>query len=230
MESIFLGFAFRPPDRELADNIERLVDSHGLHVITGEDLEGRDLTDEVKDHIKRADATIALLTCRNTTDAVDGTHSWVRDELHHAWSLNKPAIGIVEAGVKLTGMYADRENIPFNAAAPAQWLLRLSVTIGAWKIRAGRPLLVRVEPQEAAELATRENGASCYVRVLNPGVVRRDWERVQPWPEPGGTFLHVTNVRPEDRVQVKVQYGESIWLSVYEPQWLRITLKRQGSQ
>src|SRR5262245_52131489 len=139
MESIFLGFAFRDSDRDLAGGIERLVASHGLRVITGENLEGRDLTDEVKERIRRADATIALLTHRQTPDADEGTHSWVRSELHHAWSISKPAVGIIQDGVGRTGMYANREYIPFNPEVSAEWLIRLSETIGAWKIRAGRP-------------------------------------------------------------------------------------------
>lgn len=228
MDKVFLAFAFRDPDRDLADTMERVIASHGLRCVTGEDLEGRPLTLEIKDKIEQSDGLVALLTRRATADAVDGTHAWVRDELNHARGKEKPAIALVEHGVVLTGMYAERENIPLDPAAPLAGLLRLSETIGNWKRRAGRRILVRIEPDEAAQLAARENGVVCRYRIYREAEIRRDWTPIHAVEEPGGVFVYVPDLQDTDRVKIEVRFGEQVWSSMNEPQWLRIALKRQG--
>jgi hypothetical protein len=227
METLFLAFAFRDPDRQLAAHVERVIASHGLRAVTGENLEGQPLSQEVKDRIDRSDGLVALLTRREDPGAVDGTHPWVRDELNYARGRNKDAIGLVAPGVVLQGMYADRENIPLDPNAPMNALLRLSETVGRWKHRAGRPILIRVEPEEAAQLAAKENGVTCKYRVYSEGQMRKDWTVITAVEEPGGVFMYVPDLRDGERVRIEVQYGDQVWRSVAEPQWLRIALKKQ---
>ncbi len=90
-EKIFLGFAFRNEDRELATNIEVLLASHNIKMITGEHLGGDQLTDAVTERIDQADALIGLLTRREQL-ASGGwtTHQWVLHKSRVMGYLTRP--------------------------------------------------------------------------------------------------------------------------------------------
>lgn len=67
MNKVFLAFPFNSkggkPVLNLVRDIGRLLQSHGLAVVTGETLGGQELTPAVQKRIQESDALIALLTC-----------------------------------------------------------------------------------------------------------------------------------------------------------------------
>jgi hypothetical protein len=62
VNKIFLGFSFRPENERVVRDIDRLVRSHGLVLVTGEALGGAGLTPEIQSRISQADALVTLLT------------------------------------------------------------------------------------------------------------------------------------------------------------------------
>lgn len=229
MRTIFLSFSFKV-DRDLASDIETLIVSHGLNAVTGRRLGGEELTPEVKKKIEAADALVAIMSRRE--ELANGgwtTSNWVRDELNYARAQGKRAIALVEEGIDTSGMGAAHERLALDRADPARCLLDLSETIGIWKSEAGRKLRVQLLPDDAADLARRDNGIiHCRYRLHQKGEFGA-WTDCQPVPGVGGTFLFIDGVRDEDEVQVEVKGPDQHWISRVTTQAVNVDLELIGN-
>ena len=103
MESIFLSYSFsKPEDRVIVIELEDLFRSMGVRTVTGLNLGGGQLSDEVKLLINQADGLVALASHREQLTSGDWiTHPWVIDEIGHARSIGKNTIALVEDGVTI---------------------------------------------------------------------------------------------------------------------------------
>lgn len=228
MRTVFLAYAFRDPDRELAATVERLLASHNVRAVTGEALGGESINPEVQARIQKADGLIALLTRREQL-ASGGwtTHDWVRDEIGYARGLNPPkdAIALLEEGVSLGGAWAQNEYIPLVRASLADALLRLSETIGEWKRRAGRTLKVQILPDDLAAALAGADGLTCRYRFVEGGTPH-PWQQSELIPETGGAFLYLRGVQDDFLVQIEIQRPDrSSWFSVATSQYLPVSLR-----
>jgi len=225
MDKVFLGFAFRQEDRDLAGYVEDLLASHDIRMITGEHLGGNQLTDAVKAQIDKVDALIALLTCREQFASGGwATHQWVLDEISYARSRNIPAIAIVENGVKLEGAYVQHEYIPLEKSQPLPTFLKLSQTIHAWKQEIGDTAIVQIQPEDAAEFASQyAESVKCQYRFFHEGDYT-DWKEAKVAEAPGGTLIYIKGVKPNCSVQVTMSNQQTVWQSKVEPQWVRVFL------
>lgn len=228
MRTVFLAYAFRDPDRELAAMVERLLASHNVRAVTGEALGGESITPEVQARIQKADGLIALLTRREQL-ASSGwtTHDWVRDEIGYARGLNppRPTIALLEEGVALGGAYAQNEYIPLVRANPAEALLRLSETIGEWTQRAGRLLKVQILPDDLAANLAGADGLTCRYRFVQGGTPH-PWQPSELIPETGGAFLYLRGVQDDYLVQIEIQRADRrSWFSVATSQYLPVAMR-----
>jgi hypothetical protein len=228
MRTIFLAYAFRDPDRELAAMVERLLASHNLRAVTGEALGGGSVTPEVQARIQKADGLIALLTRRDQL-ASGGwtTHDWVRDEIGYARGLNppKPAIGLREEGVEFGGAWTQNERIDLDRANPAEALLRLSETIGEWKRKAGRLVKVQLLPDNVVSPLVNVNGVTCEYRFVHEGDEVGGADGVKLIGETGGTFIYVRGAQDEYMVKVRIRHPDRrCWASLATSQYLPVTL------
>lgn len=133
---VFLAFSFRDEDKPLVAEIARLLRSHSIQMVSGEDLGGEELTPAVKQRIEASDGLIALLTRRDPfLKGGWASHDWVRDELGHAREKKKHTIALVEDGVDVGGMSQPHEFIPLDKSQPEKALLQLARTLGAWEWR-----------------------------------------------------------------------------------------------
>lgn len=227
MNKVFLAFSFRPDNDPLVRNIDRIVRSHGLVLVTGEILGGAGLTPEIKTRIKQADALIALLTREEKIDAQESWRptGWVSTEYAMARARDQRAIALLEGGVRLDGAYSENEHIPLDRAAPCDAMVRLSETIGLWKAESGRSLEIRLLPEAAAALASNDN-AKCEYRLISPTGISRDWQMAEARTKPGGVFLVIQGVKVDETIQVKITEGNSTrWRSVESPQWVHVELR-----
>src|ERR1043165_4581975 len=97
MKTVFLAFAFRESDRELVDQVYRLLGSHDVRGVSGEILGGEALTPAVQARIDQPHGLIALLTRRDKKENNEyTTHPWVRDELSYARNKGMHAIALIE--------------------------------------------------------------------------------------------------------------------------------------
>jgi hypothetical protein len=230
MKPIFLAFAFRDNDRELANQVQQLLASHDVRVVTGERLGGEALTEAVKESINQSDGLIALLTQRDKIGKKGyTTHQWVQDELTHARANSKRAIALIETGVNVAGMYAANEYIPFDRQNSLPAFLALSDTIGQWKREVGRIIKVRILPPNLArKVGQGTETIKCRYRFQIEGRYT-EWKESNPVPEPGGTFIYLEGVRDDHTIQIEVDEQKSKWLSVASPQWVQIQLSRRGA-
>jgi hypothetical protein len=224
MKRIFLAFAFRPNDRELANQVQQLLGSHDVPAVTGENLGGDALTPAVKERIDDSDALIALLTQRDRiTNTRYTTHQWVQEELNYARDNKLRTIALIETDVDVGGMYASHEYIPFDRQNPLPAFLRLSDTIGLWKREIGRTLKVMILPPDLAR-TVGQGEIKCRYRFYAEKWTK--WNETEAIREIGGTFVYLVGVRDDHTIQLEVKLQDTKWQSVATPQWVQIELSQ----
>ncbi len=226
---LFLAFSFRPEDQSLVRQVDQLLSSHLVQVITGERLGGEQLTPAVKARIEQADGLVALLTRRDPLAAGGWTtHDWVKDEIGYARARGRKAISIVEDGVSVGGMHEPHECIHFHRDNLVDGLLILSETIGLWKLERGRTVKVQILPPDLAQrLGTGGAGTTCQHRLWLNGKYS-EWREVTPVPELGGTFVYIESVQDEQLVQLRIEEPGKVWVSAATAQWLQVQLTPGG--
>jgi hypothetical protein len=229
MKRLFLSFSFNEQDRALAAQIDRLLASHDLQVVTGARLGGAALTPAIQQKIEQCDGLVALLTRRD--QLVDGswtTSDWLRDELNYARARGKQAIALLEEGVNVGGAYGENERIPFQRESLLDACLTLSETVSLWKRQAGRQRKVQILPTTLAQQAALAKGdVQCECRFLIEGETTA-WSKVTPILEQGGTYLYINGVQDEAMIQLSIKIGQAEWLSGATNQWLAVELIAAG--
>jgi hypothetical protein len=227
VNKIFLAFSFRPENDRVVRDIDRVVQSHGLVLVTGEILGGAGLTVEIQSRIAQADALIAFLTREERIEGQEAWRptGWVNTEYISARARGQRATALVEDSVRVDGAYAEHEHIPFDRQCPCEAMVRLSQTIGLWKFESGRPLEIRLLPEAAANLAVSEN-ARCEYRLVPPIGAVSPWQEGRARPKPGGVFLVIPGVKRDEAIEVRILEGNAArWRSVESPQWVHVELK-----
>jgi hypothetical protein len=223
---VFLSWHFGESDRELMRQIEGLLASHGLRVVTGEDLGGGELTPEIMKRIEQSDCLVALMTKRSNSADYGGTHPWVVDEFKHAKGLHKRAIALVEPGVAVVGAYKDHERIEYNPKEPLNAFLKLSRTIGIWKSDAGRLLRVQLRPPQLADQLAVVNGSQhCRYCIYAPDGTASDWREAPTLTEGDGTYAYLKGINEDSRIQLRVELAGIIWTSPVLQQWMPVELR-----
>lgn len=222
----FFSFSFGPQDSALVNDVDRLLASHLVKAVTGRNLGGGQLPDEVKRKIDDCETLVALLTQHGAANGQ--TSQWVRDEVTYARAKDKRAIVLVEAGIEVGGMFAANEFIPLDRQNPLEALLRLSETIGLWRDELGRTVKVQVMPPALArKLGQTALRLECRYRTIRAGKPS-PWSETQPIAEAGGTFIHVPGVGDEQLIQLEVREDGKSWSSVATSQWMTVQLKLNG--
>src|SRR5215471_17681229 len=135
MQEVFLSFTYSPhPDHaaeaeQLRRQVRTVIDALDLRVVTGEDLGGEALTEEIKARIRGADALVALITPWKDSRGNKAQPQWVVEEFVHAKALGKPAIRLVHSDFPASGMYAASEYISVQPDNPTEALLKLLRTL-----------------------------------------------------------------------------------------------------
>jgi hypothetical protein len=232
MNNIFVAFPFKPKAgaavKDVVDAIGRLIASHGLVAVTGESLGGDALSPAVQRLIGGSDALVALFT--RERQLARGNKwlptAWVQSEITSARSRGKRAIALVEKGVEVGGLFEEHERIDLDLRHPLDALLQLSESIRAWKEDAGRFLLVRLRPDEAAALAQTGN-SQCRVRLVPLQGPAGGWDEGIIREQPGGVFLAVPGVKENVALEVEIFNGDGrpVWKSGAFPQWVHVEMR-----
>jgi len=223
---VFLSYSFSAHgDRPLVSEIEDVIRSHGIRLVTGRSLGGGPLTGEIRRRILTCNALVALASRREPAAAPGKwrTHPWVRDEVQFARDHDKPAMVLFETEVEIdAGFYAEHEYTLFDRADPTAALLNLSKTLGVWRDAAGRPLKVLLQPADV--VSGFGHDFTCRVRFYDEGAAL-EWQDAEPVIEDTGTFLYLDGVRDEYRVQVEVRAGRQVFSSRVTPQSMPVRLE-----
>jgi hypothetical protein len=165
MERVFVAFGFTAKDRAVVRDIELILNSFGIRSEGGEVLSGEALDPAILAKIKACDGLVAVLTRRDEDEA--GFSTWVWTELIAARTLEKPAIAMIEKGLKVPkgGLFTQNERINYDPEEPLSAFLKLVQTLGEWKRVAGRQLSVNLLPDKLAQLLRQyRESASCEYR------------------------------------------------------------------
>ena len=231
---VFLSSTFGDADREVVGQIESMLSSVDVQIVTGRRLGGGDLTLEVMKLIESSDGCVALMTRRERLGEPGterwATHPWVRDEINHARGRRVSWIALVEEGVSDDGAYRERERIPFCREAPLAAFLALLETIRLWRQEIGSTLTARLSPDDLGRRFRQDGLMQCRYRYVSADGERRPWADGEPRLAAGGTLLYLKGVRSAtDQVEVEVLEGDRpIMYSAATPQWVSIALEEQG--
>jgi hypothetical protein len=222
-----VGFGYNDRDRWIPDLVFPLIRAFGCEVVTGEEMQGEQLDDGVKQRIETSDALIGFLTRRGEANAgVYETHRWVVEELALAIAAERRVVEVREDGVSDQGGFAgNRQRIPYSEPARDKLLVQLATTVGNWV----RTLDVRLRllPAEVVEEFRPLLGAPgfrCTYTVLEGNRVSAPKE-TSVRPITGGLFVDVASLSPQSLVQITVEGNGRRWISDYEAPDSIITLK-----
>ena len=225
---MFIGWAYE------AEWVERyvipLVESYGVDVLTGKELQGKFITQGVKDAIEKADAALFITTRRGDPDANGsyGTSEWVLDEIKHANSKEKPVIiEAREEGVEYAShIHAERQHIPFNPADLMKCLVEIGNAIGQGR---GMSLKLKLSPSGDASdkrtftdalmqrLGTRTY--ECLYRIRQQGRVTHRSDSLEIVREGQDQYIYTSELpaiffnSPDAFLEVDVSMGGIHWSS-----------------
>ena len=227
MNTVFLSYHYDELNTKLANKVQQLVESHNLRPFTGDNLGGGALTDELKKEIRKADALVALMTkAQQYNNGEWATHPFCLSELQYARSASKPCIAFLENGIKPHGLFEEHEYIAFDPADPLPAFLKLSRTVGRWKVTAGRILKVQVVPQETAtEIWSNKAQCQWQYRLVPSDLSESDWKEAKTVrKEPGGLYLYVQVPDDTTMIEVRIQCSHKLWASETIPFHMPITV------
>ncbi len=229
--NIFIGFGYNDNDKWIKDLVFPLVQSFDATIVTGEDLHGQILSQEVADRIKRADGVLAFLTQRDAmTNGKFTTHQWVRDELITAINHKVPAVEIREINIDAQGgIVGDRQRIEFALDDKAKLLVELAKMLSAWRrnLKARRLFLMPRDIVQDARAYINKEDLKCTYQFMN-GSKESEIYKAKPFKFGQGLCVDIYNVPSEDSlVQVTITGPHFEWSSDYESvQLLSINLQK----
>ena len=214
---VFVGYGYHERDQWIPELVFPLVKAFGCEVVTGEDMQGEELNDEVIRRVKSSDALIAFRTRREQPGEGGGdtSHRWVDNELTLAIGNQARVVEVREEGVDLQGGLAgNRQWIKYKESERDKLLVELAKTVGRWVRVATLQLLPQSFVDEIRPLLGAP-GFRCSYTVLDGG--RESESRETPVrPIKGGLFIWADGLSPESLIQVTIEGNGKRWTSDYE--------------
>jgi hypothetical protein len=231
--NVFVSYRYDPTDepaRTVLNWVDSILSSFNVDLIDGKSVGGAQLNETIRGRIRAADAVLAIFTA--AAPQVPGgppvpTSEYVRSEYDFAVGAERPAITIVLPGVTPAGgVLGDHERIDLDLTNPSAGLIKLVATIGLWRQRAGRTVLIRLQPDEVGyRLAKSGVEDCCSVRLTSlEGDRSSDWCKVRVRHMQGGAFIRVPGVRDDSLIQIEGRLPGKNWKSVESEQWVAIPL------
>lgn len=228
---IFIGFGYGPRDNWIPELVFPMVKAFGAEVVTGEDMQGEELSEGVQQRIRGCDGLIGFRTRRQQLQSgLWDSHRWVSDELALAIAARIRVAEVREKDVDLQGGLAGgRQWIPYDEATRDRCLVDLAMMLGGWT--EGRSLDLQLLPVETARMirpALGHAASRCTYKL-----VRGHWESDETEatvrPTPSGLIVHVREVPSDALVQVKVVAGGKVYTSEFVgPKSIGVTLQESS--
>lgn len=232
MQQVFLSYTYNPHPDHVAETetlrrqVMVVLESMDLRVVTGEDVGGESLNDEIRGRIENADALVALLTPWRDKLGNKTHPPWVADEFAHARAHDKPALRIVHTDLAPAGMYAAHEYAAFSPDKTADTLLKLLRTLAVWKKQSGRPMEIEIAPDVAASRFDTNHVESCQFQLLCD-YKETDWRAATIWPQPGALYAYLPGVPDRAKLRLRLKHQNETWQSEYSSPVGRVQLSRR---
>lgn len=225
---MFIGWAYE------AEWVERyvipLVESYGVDVLTGKELQGKSITQGVKDAIEKADAALFITTRRGDPDANGAycTSDWVLDEIKHANSKDKALIiEVREEGVEYASkIHSERQYIPLDPTDHMKCLVDIGNAIGQGR---GLSLKLKLTPsgpasdkQTFSDALMQRLGTKtydCLYRIRQQGRVTHSSEALEIVREGQDQYIYTSELpanffnSPDAYLEVDISMGGMRWSS-----------------
>jgi hypothetical protein len=215
---IFVAFGYNERDKWIPNLVFPLIKAFGDEVVSGEELQGQQITEAVIREIKQSNALMAFVTRRDKI-AEDHwtTHRWVTDELSQA--IGKiPVAEIRESGVDDQGGIAgDRQRIPYNEGERDKCLVEIVKTIGHWHSSEEKELQLLPDAcVQAVRPLLRNPNLRCTYTVLEKNGTMGEPIPAVILPITGGLFIRAKNIPPLSYIQIRVECSGTSWSSNFE--------------
>ena len=237
MQRIFLSYTFEPhPDhadclKALEPQLRRVIEALELRVVDGRNLAGGGLTTEIERRISEADALIAVFTPQaNAVGGIEFPH-FVASEFQFAHAAGKPTFRIQHSDLgPPRGLDAGAEHMLYAQDKLLDVVMKVLQTVAIWKSERGRPVQIRIYPDELAQRFDDSRNDSCEYQLLLANQSKPS--SPQPtmlFPEPGAAYVHVPNFIPGAKVRIRLNVQGDQWRSEFvEPQMGGVALSRIG--
>lgn len=216
---IFVAYGYNERDKWVPNLVFPIIKAFGDEVVTGEELQGEQITDAVIREIRQSDALLAFLTKRQKIDETHWTtHRWVTDEISQAIAHDVLVAEIREVGVdEQGGIIGDRQRITYNESERDKCIVDIVKTIGKW--HSSNTVKLKLLPDECVQLIRpllRNPGLRCTYKILDSdGEISNDVPATI-LPITGGLFIHAKNIPHMALIQIRVECGDQSWTSNFE--------------
>lgn len=229
--TIFICFGYNDADKWIRELVFPLVQAFDASIVTGEDLHGQVISQEVTERIRKADGVLAFMTPRDALlSGKFTTHQWVRDELVTAIGLKVPAVEIRALGVdEQGGIAGDRQRLEFDPGDKAKLMVDLARILSKWR-RNLKPRRLVLMPRDIVQDARRfisTDDLKCTYQFMT-GSRESEVFTAKPFRFGQGLCVDIYNVPSEESlVQVTITGPQFEWSSDYESvQLLSINLQK----
>ena len=216
---IFVAFGYNDRDKWIPNFVFPIIKAFGDEVVSGEEVQGEQITDAVIREIRQSNALMAFVTRRDKIDANRWTtHRWVTDELSHAIAFKLPVAEIREMGVdEQGGIAGDRQRILYNESERDKCLVEIVKTIGNW--HRGDTIELKLMPADCIQAVRpllRNPALRCTYQILERNGNMSEAIPAQILPITGGLFVRAKNVPPMSYIQIRVECAGKSWSSEFE--------------
>jgi hypothetical protein len=215
---IFVAYGYNERDKWVPSLVFPIIKAFGDEVITGEELQGEQITDSVIKEIKQSDALMAFVTKRQKIDETQWTtHRWVTDEISQALAYKKLVAEIREIGVEQGGIASDRQRITYNDNERDKCLVDIVRTLGKW--HSNDTVKLQLLPEDCVQAIRpllRNPGLRCTYKILNSEGDLSEEIPATVLPVTGGLFVHAKNIPRMSLIQIRVECAGKLWTSNFE--------------
>ena len=216
---IFVAFGYNERDKWIPNLVFPIIKAFGDEVVSGEEVQGEQITDAVIREIRQSNGLIAFATRRDKINKNRWTtHRWVTDELSHAIAFKLPVAEIRETGVdEQGGIAGDRQRIIYNESERDKCLVEIVKTLGNW--HSSDTIELKLLPSECIQAVRpllKNPGLRCTYQILERNGMMGEEISAQILPITGGLFVRAKNVPPMSFIQIRVECAGKTWSSEFE--------------
>jgi len=211
---LFVAFHYHDDDRWIKELIFPILKSLEIKVITGEDIHGNIIVQQVPELIRNSDCMMAFIT-KNWHQ-----HPWVRDELVTAVNSKIPALEIRDASLQIPGgIIEGRQRLDFDINKKEELIVDLVHVLCNWKkVHDTRSLMILpVDVLQEARPHLRTGNLKCTYQF-------RDGNEESPkyvtplFRLPQGLAVDIRNIPSKNAmVQLTIDGPNMSWSCGYQP-------------
>ncbi len=219
VQRVFLSYTYAPhPDHAteldiLERKVRRVIEAMGLRIIDGQHLGGRLLDQEIEKRINESDALIALFTPQTDADGNICPPQFVASEFQCARAVGKPTFRIQHSALAPRGLGTGDEYVMFTPDTLVDVVMKVLQTLSLWKSESGRPVQIRIAPDDLVERFDDKKDRCEYELLLAGSAVAQAPKATTIVPEPGAAYVYVPNFVDGAKVRVRLTISGDEWRS-----------------